>query len=90
VLYTTEQIKKNTNEKKKCKYLTTSHMKLKDRDSSFREREIQYLVIKLNLPRRSLFKLWPTRIVPFDNSFFMDFYKMHQKILDKELIPKKY
>ena len=59
------------------------HKKSEDCDSSvvMREREreeLQYLVIMLSLPRRSLFKLWPTKIVPFDNSFFMDFYKMHQ------------
>ena len=54
-----------------------------------REREeLQYLVIMLILPFRSLFKLWPNKIAPFDNIFFMDFYKMHQNILDKELLPK--
>jgi hypothetical protein len=54
-----------------------------------REREeLQYVVIMLSLPFISLFKLWPTKIVPCDNSFFMDFFKMHQSILDKELVPK--
>ena len=77
------------------KRITTLHKIQKDNDGSvvMRERErereeLQYLVIMLILPFRSLFKLWPNKIAPFDNIFFMDFYKMHQNILDKELIPK--
>jgi hypothetical protein len=36
------------------------------------------------IPSRSLYKLWPTKIVPLDNNFFMDICKMHGLASDKE------